>query len=370
MAKLCFNSFNFYVVWYNDSSLTKHTEFGYLTDLQRSTEVIDVCLAKNSTRLCVILDLNGLLLQCCFSKSKKFQSFQVGKQWVVLRPRCIEFLDALFSRFRVGVWSTALLKNVTVIIRCLESYAKRSYPFFMVWGQEKCHRHPLKVIYRPDKMGVEAMFKPLKYVWDQYGSFCEHSNTILIDDSPYKGCPNPIENCIYPRTFDVNQGDSLLIEELLPYLTHLSRSIDAREIIKLDRYGLEPVQYGHELYANFKEVMDTWHKVDDNDVSSSSSVQPHNMNHGNERYVQSSITSCLKRSSIVKGSSSNVSSHLAYPLGVSQVSRLKKIPLVSTLKDMEAMQLAHQLGYSKDYINGHAARCFIKNLQKLYFSKK
>lgn len=215
------------------------------------------------------------------------------------------------------------------------------------------------------------MFKPLQYVWNEYGNVCEHSKTILIDDSPYKGCPNPLENCIYPQTFDVNQGDSILIEELLPYLTHLSGSLDAREVIKFDRYGLEPIQYGHELYTQFKVVIDTWVKGDDNAMSSSSSVHPNNINRGDGRHMQQSlITSCLKRSSIVQGSSSRVSIHPTHPLSVSQVSRLKRIPLVSTLKDMEAMQLAHQLGYKEGYINGRVARHFIKNLQNLYFPRK
>ncbi|MCO5581501.1 hypothetical protein L7F22_035386 [Adiantum nelumboides] len=238
------------------------------SDLQQREIDTTLTSTTSQSQLCVILDLNGLLLQRCFARSQKFQSFQVGKHWVVLRPECMEFLDALFARFRVGIWPTALLKNVIAIIRCLETNAKKMYPFFMIWGQEQCHRHATK-IYRPDKMGVEAVFKPLQFVWSQFGDLCEHTRTILIDDSPYKACLNPIENCIFPKSYDVEHPESVLIEEVLPYLIRLDRSSDACGLIKFDRYGQEPIQYGHALYEQFKVVIDEWNKSNKDDVSSS-----------------------------------------------------------------------------------------------------
>lgn len=299
----------------------------------------------------------------------------MGKHWVVLRPGCMEFLDALFARFQVGIWSTALLKNVMAMIRCLETNAKKKYPFFMIWGQEQCHRHATKTIYRPDKMGVEALYKPLKYVWSQFGELCERTRTILIDDSPYKACPNPIENCIFPNPFDVNHLDSILIEEVLPYLICLNESSDACGLIKFDRYGQEPVQYGHELYEQFKVVIDEWSKPSEDDVSSSCSVQSRSLKNDkkNGKYFQTSITSCFKSPSTLQGltSSSNIlAKSPSFPLKSTQIAKLQRLPLPSLLKDMEAMYIAQELGYDKHYINGYSARCFIQDLQKLYLHRK
>ncbi|MCO5614391.1 hypothetical protein L7F22_068671 [Adiantum nelumboides] len=330
--------------------------------------------AMSQLQLCVILDLNGLLLQRCFARSQKFQSFHVGQHWVVLRPGCMEFLDALFARFRVGIWSTSLLKNVTAMIRCLETNAKKKYPFFMIWGQEQCHRHATKTIYRPDKMGVEAVFKPLKYVWSQFGDLCEHTRTILIDDSPYKACTNPIENCIFPKSYDVNHPDSILIEEVLPYLLRLDQSNDSCGLIKFDRYGQEPVQYGHDLYEQFKVVIDEWNKPNKDDVSSSCSVQFGSLNDKKrEKYFQTSITSCFKSPAIIGSELSHVSTTKPPsfpPLKSTQIAKLQCLPLPSTMKDMEAMYIAQELGYDKHYINGRSARCFIQDLQKLYLHTK
>ncbi len=345
----------------------------FITDLQQPGNGATLASTMSQSQLCVILDLNGLLLQRCFARSQKFQSFHLGKHWVVLRPGCMEFLDALFARFRVGIWSTALLKNVTAMIRCLETNAKKKYPFFMIWGQEQCHRLATKTIYRPDKMGVEAVFKPLKYVWSQFGDLCEHTRTILIDDSPYKACPNPIENCIFPKSYDVKHPDSILIEEVLPYLIRLDRSNDACGLIKFDRYGQEPIQYGHELYEQFKVVIDDWNKPNKDDVSSSSSVQSRSLyDKKKEKYFQTSITSCFKSPSILQGSTlSHVSTKApSFPLQRAQIEKLQRLPLPSTLKDMEAMYIAQELGYDKHYITGHSAKCFIQDLQKMYLHKE
>lgn len=342
-----------------------------LADLTQHDNLIALSPTRNPSQLCVILDLNGLLLQRCFAKSSKFQSFHVGMHWVVLRPGCMEFLDALFVRFHVGIWSTTLLKNVMALIRCLETQAKKNYPFFMIWGQEQCHKHETKTIYRPDKMGVEAMFKPLRYVSTQYKELCAHTRTILIDDSPYKGCPNPIETCIFPKAFDVNHADVVLMEELLPYLIRLSESNDACEVIKFDRYGQAPIQNGHELYAQFKVVIDEWNKQLDDVSSSCSSVQSKSLgNYNGRRYVQPSITSCFKKPSTSQGlTSSDISTkHPSFPLNSSQISKLQSIRMPLSMKDMEAMHIAQLLGYDKQYINGRSARCFIQKLQTLYLS--
>ena len=88
-----------------------------------------------------------------------------------------------------------------------------------------------------------------------------------------------------------------MIEELLPYLIHLNESKDAREVIKFDRYGQEPIQYGHELYAQFKIVIDEWSKSDHAYASSSSSVESKSINARDTQYIQASITSCFKRPS-------------------------------------------------------------------------
>ena len=76
---------------------------------------------------------------------------------------------------------------------------------------------------------------------------------ILIDDSPYKGCASPHNNCIFPTNFDEkSMVDNILMDELLPYLLRLDESEDVRMVISSHRYGQPPISNESE----FKVVVD------------------------------------------------------------------------------------------------------------------
>ena len=97
------------------------------------------------------------------------------------------------------------------------------------------------------------MFKPLSKISACFD--CDACRTVLIDDSPYKGCASPDNNCIYPAKFDEEKmDDNTLIYELLPYLLQLDESEDVRGIIGSNRYGQPPVSNENE----FKGVVDFW----------------------------------------------------------------------------------------------------------------
>ena len=59
-------------------------------------------------------------------------------------------------------------------------------PFFVVWSQEACEKDKSGKLARPDNPTVQAMFKPLSKISACFD--CDARRTVLIDDSPYKGC--------------------------------------------------------------------------------------------------------------------------------------------------------------------------------------
>ena len=150
-----------------------------------------------------------------------------------------------------------LQKNVCTYVNTLEKHAQKKYRFFMVWGQEDCYIHNLRKVYRPDKPNVEAMFKPLLRVWYQWRNLCNTKNTLLIDDSPFKGCINPKANCLYPESFQ-GKPDYLLCNELLPYLLNLNNTDDIRSVISLNRLGQSPITEVHGLFTKFQDIMEEW----------------------------------------------------------------------------------------------------------------
>ena len=207
----------------------------------------------------IILNLNGVLLtkEDKKSSSSSCLCIQHDHYKLVIRQGCFEFLNDLCRHFHVGIWSTMLHKNVCTHLNALQHCAKRTYPFFMVYGQEDCYIHGLRKVYRPDKPQVEAMFKPLLRVWNQYKSICNRKNTLLVDDSPFKGCINPSNNCIYPEKFE-GHPDSMIYDELLPYLLKLNESEDVRSFTSLNRIGQDHITKNHKLFVRFEDIIEEW----------------------------------------------------------------------------------------------------------------
>ncbi|KAI3980404.1 hypothetical protein MKX01_003943 [Papaver californicum] len=148
----------------------------------------------------LVLDLNGLLVD-------------IGKKSRTKRPFCDEFLKFCFERFHVGVWSSRKKGNVTNVVNFLMGDLKENLLF--CWDVSHCTETGFKVLgdwYKP------LVLKELKKLWNKHepnlpwqkGVFNE-SNTLLLDDSPYKALCNPLYTAIFPSSYtrEVLNDDSL-----------------------------------------------------------------------------------------------------------------------------------------------------------------
>ena len=134
------------------------------------------------------------------------------------------------------MWSNAKEDNVLSMVRRLITKVGSKLPFFTIWGQGACHTFKKRRVSRPNQPNIEAMFKPLAKLSKAHG--CDPQRTIIIDDSPYKCCVTPPNNCIFPPSFDINdKNDNILMDELLPYLIQLDNVKDVRSAIESTRYG-------------------------------------------------------------------------------------------------------------------------------------
>ena len=335
--------------------------------------------AINIKKHAIILDLNGVLLTREDQKSSisSYLCIQHGFYKLVIRPRCFEFLEDLCRNFHVGIWSTMLHKNVCSHVNAIERYAKRTYPFFMVWGQEDCYIHGLRKVYRPDKPQVEAMFKPLLRVWNQCKSICNTKNTLLIDDSPFKGCINPASNCIYPNSFQ-GQPDCMLYNELLPYLLKLNQIDDVRSFTSLNRLGQDPITKNHELFVRFEDIIEEWklftkqflqEELQDyssgEDVSCCASSDAPKQ----KQKLESIAKKVEKQEAVPKlKDPSKVSKTFGLPqLSSHQLNLLRVVANTKNLSGEHAIAYADRLGYDRGrFISGVAAKAYITKLQNAY----
>ena len=335
--------------------------------------------AINIKKHTIILDLNGVLLTKEDHKISNSSCLRIqhDRYKLVIRPNCFDFLEDLCRHFHVGIWSTMLHKNVCSHVNAIQRYAKRTYPFFMIWGQEDCYIHGLRKVYRPDKPQVEAMFKPLLRVWNQFKSICNRKNTLLIDDSAFKGCINPASNCIYPNSFQ-GQPDCMLYDELLPYLLKLNETDDVRSFTTLNRLGQDPITKNHKLFVRFEDIIEEWQlftrRFLQEELQDYSSGEETSSCASSHAYMQKQkleyITKKVEKQEEIPKSKdpSIVSKAFGLPqLSSIQLNLLRVVANTRNLSGEHAIAYAGRLGYDRGrFISGVAAKAYIRQLQNAY----
>ncbi|KAL6988334.1 hypothetical protein U1Q18_014085, partial [Sarracenia purpurea var. burkii] len=156
----------------------------------------------------LVLDLNGFLVHRVFCYDPKINDVRnnrrpdaiAGNFLVFNRPFCMEFLEFCFERFEVGLWSSARERNVDAILDTIKRGLKGKLLF--VWDQAKCTDSGFKSLEKKDKPIFLKDLKKLLEVEDpslpwRLGKFSS-SNTLLIDDEPYKSLLNPVINLEIP----------------------------------------------------------------------------------------------------------------------------------------------------------------------------
>lgn len=163
------------------------------------------------------------------------ESAKLGQFYVYDRPHMREFIAWVHSKFEVGVWSSANTRNTQNLVDYVWGEHRSKVAF--VWGQEKCSN----VGVAPSATQARPMFlKELWRVWKLkkktgLARFNE-SNTLLIDDSPYKAIRNPEHTAIHPRGFTAEhlETDDMLGENgaLRRYLEKLSTADSIPDFVR------------------------------------------------------------------------------------------------------------------------------------------
>ena len=192
-----------------------------------------------------MLDLNGILCACELAwKARGFRNTdfhvhsatmptEVGKKFVWVQPGCSDFLSELSTFATITVWSS-MLKSTTRDI-CSYLFGQSLVNPLRILGQEDCDRVPLcKVGNRMSYMKEvdtqkDIFLKTLpNHLFNSFDGRYTPANILVIDDSPIKHMLNLSENVLLLPTWsyggDGAVTDSVLMEELLPYLLNLHRS--------------------------------------------------------------------------------------------------------------------------------------------------
>ncbi|TYH52181.1 hypothetical protein ES332_D09G009900v1 [Gossypium tomentosum] len=176
-----------------------------------ANETSDVSLAivippvSQSRKKLLVLDLNGLLADIVYNPSIDCTpDALVAGRAVFKRPYCDDFLKFCCERFEVGIWSSRNRKNVERFIDFLMGDMKQKLLF--CWDSSYCTTTQFNTLghkYKP------LVFKDLRKLWEKHDpdlawekGYYNESNTLLIDDSPYKALLNPVPDIYIYIFFD------------------------------------------------------------------------------------------------------------------------------------------------------------------------
>ncbi|CAA0822829.1 Haloacid dehalogenase-like hydrolase (HAD) superfamily protein [Striga hermonthica] len=192
----------------------------------------------------LILDLNGVLLAPGGSNRPPYK----------FRPHCFQFLELCLSKFFVAIWSSKMSKHVDPVLKEMSKKMGKQLPeeLKFVWGQDKCEMTSSFLKDNPQK---PVMFKKLEKVWREFESY-DTTNTVLVDDSPYKSILNPPHNAIFPKTYDGSVHDNYLDlkGEFVNYLTKLADVDDAQSYIRQNHIGYENIKQGIEEWNYYTAI--------------------------------------------------------------------------------------------------------------------
>ncbi|XP_024971892.1 uncharacterized protein LOC112510775 isoform X2 [Cynara cardunculus var. scolymus] len=194
----------------------------------------------HSRRKLLVLDVNGLLVDIVADPDEAYRASAdtiIGSKAVFKRPYCDEFLQFCFERFNVGVWTSRTRRNIE---RVLDFLIKDSqHQLLFCWE--------LKRLWEKQDPSLP---------WDR-GAYDE-TNTLLLDDSPYKALRNPPYTAIFPYTYCYRntQDDGLGPEgDLRNYLERLAASENIQKFIEQNPFGQQPISNNDESWKFYLKVI-------------------------------------------------------------------------------------------------------------------
>ncbi|VFQ68521.1 unnamed protein product [Cuscuta campestris] len=231
------------------------------TCLSSSTGVtmdVNPCLRRKL----LILDLNGLLADIIMPPPKGFKpdaSFM--RRAVFKRPFCDDFLKFCFERFDLAIWSSRSKRIIDRVVDYLLGDLKHKLLF--CWDMSHATMTKFKTLENKDK---PLVCKDLRKIWEtgypglpwKKGDYDE-SNTLLLDDSPYKALLNPAHTTIFPHSYnfmDKDKDNSLGPGgDLRVFLEKLADAEHVQKFVEQHPFGQPAICEKHPSWDFYSKVM-------------------------------------------------------------------------------------------------------------------
>ncbi|XP_061366501.1 uncharacterized protein LOC133309720 [Gastrolobium bilobum] len=209
----------------------------------------------------LVLDIKGVLMDIVSPRPKDYRAdATIARQAIFKRPFCLEFLKFCLDKFEVGVWSSRLKKNVDRVIDYLMGDLKKKLLF--CWDLSHCTQTSFKTLENRHK---NLVCKDLRKLWEKHypnlpweEGYYNESNTLLLDDSPYKALLNPPHTSVFPHTFSYqNKSDNSLAVggDLREYVNGLANAEDMSKYVKEHPFGQEGISKTSKSWDFYLQVI-------------------------------------------------------------------------------------------------------------------
>ncbi|KAL5751472.1 hypothetical protein ACOSP7_026075 [Xanthoceras sorbifolium] len=243
---------------------------------QKSHPSIERACVGHCKKKLLVLDVNGLLADIVSYASCGYKpDTTIAKKAVFKRPYCDDFLRFCFERFNVGVWSSRIRRNVEAVVTFLMGDSR--FNLLFTWDASHCSNTGLNTIENKNK---PLVMKELKKLWDKLepglpwekGEYNE-TNTLLLDDSPYKALRNPAHTAIFPYSYehkDANDSSLGPGGDLRLYLEGLAAAENVQEYVRQNPFGQRAITESSPSWGFYSKIIDTKRSQPQDDSSTSS----------------------------------------------------------------------------------------------------
>ncbi|KAL0377600.1 UNVERIFIED_CONTAM: hypothetical protein Sradi_3065500 [Sesamum radiatum] len=226
-------------------------------------------------RKLLVLDVNGLLAHIVMPAPKDCRGdVHILGRAIFKRPFCDDFLKFCFQNFDVGVWSSRSKRIIDRVVEYLLGDLK-DYLLFC-WDMFHSTQTGFKTLENSHK---PLVFKELRKIWEtddhtlpwKKGDYNE-SNTLLLDDSPYKALLNPLHTAIFPNSYhyeDKNDNSLGPGGDLRVYLEGLLTSEDVRKYVEQHPFGQSAINETNLSWGFYSGVLQTMSNQLENNTPSS-----------------------------------------------------------------------------------------------------
>ncbi|CAI9758703.1 unnamed protein product [Fraxinus pennsylvanica] len=248
-----------------DVEVTKHISSPILKeeDHLSNDSFLGIAPVAFVRRKLLVLDVNGLLADIVMPAPKdRIADTRILGRAVFRRPYCNDFLKFCFENFDVAIWSSRSKKVIDNVVNYLLGDLRHKLLF--CWDMSHSTQTRFNTLENKHK---PLVMKELKKIWEKYDprlpwekGYYNESNTLLLDDSPYKALLNPLHTAIFPYSYNYkDKSDNSLGPggNLRVYLEDMLKCDNVKKYVEQHPFGQGAIDETNIYWSFYSRVLES-----------------------------------------------------------------------------------------------------------------